>query len=101
MALDLESLRNAKPRRFGSHALVPKADVCAFCSMPAVNRCEMPKCQLPLCRRHLVRKFGGHLCWRHRGAILVQHESLPFPEASAESIPSRRFKDAGITEAKP
>jgi hypothetical protein len=79
--------RETLPARF----LTPKPVKCYSCSMPMAHRCEFTGCGLPMCAKHTIRKGGGKLCHAHRGAKLVQHESIPSPEVSLESTPATRF----------
>jgi hypothetical protein len=89
--------RNAPPiSRPRAHFQMNEQPQCAFCSKPSVTRCEYPGCDVPVCARCRVRKGGGNLCRRHKGAHLEQVPGLPMvADVAVRGLPSKRFRAKG------
>lgn len=86
---------------FPTRYLKPKPVSCFACSMPSAAHCEFPGCALPLCAKHTIKKAGGHLCYAHRGAVLIQENSIPGCETSGDSVPATKFKKSNSFVSSP
>ena len=93
--------RGVTEKTHPSRFLSDEPTQCYACSMKSVHRCEFPGCGLPLCGKHTIHKAGGKLCYDHRGAQLVQDNSIPGPENSADSVPAARFVKSNSYVTKP